>query len=331
MDAQDAPNIDQDFNQNFNEENPPVESLAGEAGELNKEDTLNSRLQRYAPLKNRNLDMVDYIQTLPLYNQKRDLLKVMSECGNFLLFHHYFEKQEVRLHKASFCKNHLLCPLCGLRRGSKATQAYDKRFKLIKEKYPDIEPYFVTLTVKDGPDLRERIGHLQACRKEYTNIAKDAKRGRRPLTELNKALGGVSSYEIKRGKDSGLWHPHSHEVWLCKERPYQSKIQEEWRSITGDSFIVDARPIDKQKQLEGFLEVFTYALKTSTMTLKDQYDAAQVLRGKRLINSWGLFRGVKIPENLEDDPLTDEPYIEMLFQFMRKSGYNFITSDPRRP
>jgi len=88
--------------------------------------------------------------------------------------------------------------------------------------------------------------------------------------------------------------------------------------------------LHKEKYLEGFMEVFTYALKSSTMTLEDQYNAAQVLRGKRLINSWGLFRGVQIPEDLEDEPLTDEIYIEMLFQFVRKSGYNYITTDPRR-
>lgn len=325
------PEIDQDFEPEFQEENPPDESLAGEAGELNKEDTLNARLRRYEPLKTRALDMVDYIGTLPPSKQKEGLRKGIHECGEFLLFRDYYEKHQVRLHKANFCKNHLLCPLCALRRGVKYLQAYVKRFQAIRLKHPDIFPYLVTFTVKDGEDLRETFRHLRTCRKEYNRQARDAKRGLRPRVQLNKALGVVSSYEFKRGEGSGLWHPHSHEIWLCKERPYQTKIQEEWRGITGDSFIVDARPMDENKRLvEGFMEVFRYALKASTLDLPDNYQAYETLRGKRLINSTGLFRGVKIPEALEDEPIGDTPFIEILFQFIKGSGYNYTKTDPRR-
>lgn len=313
------------------EENSPDESLAGETGELNKEDTLNSRLRRYEPLKTRALDMVDYIGTLPPSKQKEGLRKSIHECGEFLLFRDYYEKHQVRLHKANFCKNHLLCPLCALRRGVKYLQAYDKRFKAIKLQDPEINPYLVTYTVKDGPDLGERFRHLKNNMNLMKVRRKEAARGSRPLIQMNKALGGVDSYEFKRGKNSGLWHPHNHGIWLCKERPWQTNAQEEWKEITGDSFIVDLRPIDQNKTLlEGFMEVFRYALKASTMPLTDQYEAAQVLKGKRLINSFGLFRGVEIPEALEDEPIDGTPFIEILFQFMRKSGYNFITKDPRR-
>lgn len=323
--------FDQDIEPDFDKENSPDESLAGEVGELSKEDTLNARLRRYEPLKARALDMVDYIGTLPLSKQKESLRKGIHECGEFLLFRDYYEKHQVRLHKASFCKNHLLCPLCGLRRAVKYLQAYEKRFKSIKLEHPEITPYLVTYTVKDGPDLRERFRHLR----NNLNLQKirraEAARGSRPLIQMNKALGGVDCYEFKKGSGSGEWHPHNHGIWLCRERPYQTEAQAEWKEITGDSFIVDMRPIDQNKTLlEGFMEVFRYALKPSTLSLEEQYEAAQTLKGKRLINSFGIFRGVEIPESLEDEPIDGAPFIEILFQFLRISGYSFIKKDPRR-
>ena len=45
-------------------------------------------------------------------------------CGDYLLFRHFFTVDKVKLHAAQFCKAHLLCPLCAIRRGAKALAAY---------------------------------------------------------------------------------------------------------------------------------------------------------------------------------------------------------------
>lgn len=50
-------------------------------------------------------------------------------------------------------------------------------------------------------------------RREY--LAREKSKKNRPHVELVKALGGVFSIEVKRGKNSGLWHPHVHFVILC--------------------------------------------------------------------------------------------------------------------
>jgi hypothetical protein len=53
-------------------------------------------------------------------------------CGDYLAFRHYFTIDKVRLHGASFCMKHLLCPLCAIRRGSKALKAYLDRWEVIQ-------------------------------------------------------------------------------------------------------------------------------------------------------------------------------------------------------
>ena len=78
----------------------------------------------------------------------------------YLLFRHYYTADLLRLHAASFCKRHLLCPLCAIRRGAKALKAYLDRWEVIRAENPRLKPFLVTLTVKDGDDLAERFRHL---------------------------------------------------------------------------------------------------------------------------------------------------------------------------
>ena len=113
-----------------------------------------------------------------------------------------------------------------------------------------------------------------------------------------------------------------HMVALAREAPCAVQLAGEWRNITGDSFIVDVRPIDQDDPASGFLEVFKYALKFSDMEPADTWAAFQVLRGRRLVGSAGLFRGIEIPEALTDEPLDDLPYVLMLYRYFA-GGYAF--------
>lgn len=55
--------------------------------------------------------------------------------------------------------------------------------------------------------------------------------------------------------------------------------------------------------ITGFMKIFKYALKFSTMESSDVIEAWQTLKGRRLLESFGLFRGVKIPDDFTDEPL----------------------------
>jgi len=309
---------------NYDEkETSPADTLASESGESLKIEKLPERLNRYANFHGRSLSMSEYIKEIYsgnvfLENEYSGVASRLESCGELLLFHNYFTVNQVRLSKANFCMNHLLCPMCGSRRGSKLTTAYWDRFQVIKAADSDIRAFFVTFTVKDGPDLPERFNHLSSSKKKYHEMRREVLRGKRKPLEINKALGGVGSYETKIGSGSGLWHVHDHNIWLCKEMPDKRVISGEWKDITGDSFIVDVRPIE---DVTGFIEVMAYAVKFSTMTVEDNFEAYRFLRKKRLINSFGIFRGVEIPESLEDEPLEALPYIELLYAYIHGSGY----------
>jgi len=65
--------------------------------------------------------------------------------------------REGRLHHAFLCGKHLLCPLCAIRRGSKALATYLPRYDTVRGMTPALRPFLVTLTVKDGPELVEPV------------------------------------------------------------------------------------------------------------------------------------------------------------------------------
>jgi hypothetical protein len=285
------------------------------------------RLDRYSKAHHRAIEMSDYAMKLSktsIHPAVQDFyvktaLKLL-DCGNYLLFRDYYTVGKVRLHAASFCNKHLLCPLCAIRRGAKLVQAYMQKLAVIKAENPDLKAYLVTLTVKDGDDLGERFQHL------YRSIQKlhKTRSGKGQHSEVCKADGAVWSYEFKRGKNSGKWHPHVHAVWLCKDAPDAKQLSVEWLKITGDSFVVDVTPFhDQDDVITGFLEVFKYAVKFSDLPLEDNWEGFEVLSGKRLIASFGSFRGVEIPEHLLDEPLDDLPYVEMLYKFIYGAGYSY--------
>lgn len=205
-------------------------------------------------------------------------------------------------------------------------KSYLDRLQVIAAERPTLKAYLVTLTVKDGPDLAERFQHLQ---RSVQFLHRTRSRDRQ-YTEACKAEGAVWSYEFKRGSGSGLWHPHMHAVWLCEEKPDARALSEQWKAITGDSFIVDVTPFHNQDDVVGgFLEVFKYAVKFSDMPLEDNWHGYETLAGKRLIASFGLFRGVDVPEDLTDEQLDDLPYIEHLYKFVFQVGYTLVPESER--
>ncbi|WP_321838416.1 protein rep [Pseudomonas kulmbachensis] len=242
----------------------------------------------------------------------------LASCGNYLHFREYFTVGKVRLHSATFCKQHLVCPLCGIRRGAKALGAYLTRWQVIQEERPDLRPYLLTLTVKNGPDLEERQSHLAKSLRRLMDRRRYFNAGTRgaPWTELCKAEGAVYTLELTN-KGNG-WHPHCHMIILATSQPSQTDLSTEWHKITGDSMVVDCRPI-LGDPVEGFMEVFKYAVKFSDLTLADNWHAAQILKGKRLLNSFGLFRGVEIPDSLLDEPLDGLPYLDRFYRYLGDS------------
>lgn len=287
---------------------------------------LDERIARYGQAHTRSLAMQDYTQGVKT-DAGAKAAASLATCGNYLHFREYFTVGKVRLHNATFCKQHLICPLCAIRRGAKALGAYLARWQVIQGERPELRPYLLTLTVKNGDDLEERQNHLTSSLRKLMTHRRHFNAGvaRAPWTELCKAQGGVYTLELTN-KGNG-WHPHAHMIVLAASEPCQEALSAEWHRITGDSFIVDCRPITGDPS-EGFMEVFKYAVKFSDLSLEDNWQAAQVLKGKRLLNSFGLFRGVEIPESLLDEPLDGLPYWDRFYRFLQ-GEYVFTGESPK--
>lgn len=352
------------------------DTLAGESRKgFDEICNFTDRVQRYSDAKARQLQILNHVRGLSQGEkatfQLHSLLnfeKLQSQlcgCGNYLVFHQYHTVGQVRLAKASFCKNHLMCQLCAIRRGAKQVQAYLEKFEQVVSDNSNLKPYMLTLTVKNGHDLPERFEHLQSSMKKLLQRRRDFLSKGLGNPQLGKAEGGVFSYELTKSKDG--WHPHCHMVVMLDPsdpidfpfdtRPHKHSIEawsklspgekrnekllwkkwgesasnsglaQEWLKITGDSKIVDLRPIEGDPA-EGFVEVFKYALKFSDLKPKENIEAYSYLRGKRLTGSFGCFWGVKVPEKMTDNLLDDLPYIELFYKYT-KAGYSLQTATPK--
>ena len=288
-----------------------LDSLGGEAREGFQRGQLWARLGRYATARENACQFADFLKG----QDENKLAKLLDECGNYATFRDYFTVGEVRLSNFCTCKKHLLCPLCAIRRGAKALRVYLARVEALLAADALLRPFLVTLTVKNGPDLGERYRHLSGCLRTYHR-----RRSRsRQTGEVRKAGAAVWSYEAtNRGNG---WHPHVHAVWLCRESPDAHRLSAEWLALTGDSLIVDVRPMNMADPVGGFCEVFKYALKFSDLGDLDRLHAYKTLRGKRLQDSFGDLRGLDVEPGDADDLLEELPYIERFFRYVAGVGY----------
>lgn len=292
--------------------NPPdPESLAAE-GLGGGDQSVERRLARMVPAKARSRQMAGYLAQV----QESRLAAKLYECGGFLHFREWANHDNrVTLHRGYFCQVPLLCPVCAIRRGGKLLRTYVEKAEYLLR---DHDAFMVTLTVKNGPDLWERWMHLRG------GLRKLRERAKKGYGAMAAARGYVGAFEFTKGRDG--WHPHLHMVWFVPKGAHVaggagSALSEDWHAITGDSFIVDARPLHGDL-VDAFCEVLKYALKFSTLDLADNLEAFRTLRGKRLMTSGGVMHGLELPEDakLDDDPL-DGPFIEMVFRWAGARGY----------
>lgn len=327
-------------NMNPLNEGNPSELLSFEAEVqrgFDESGKLPERLQRYSFARERallNLPEIDQkILTSDIFfsNKLQKIRPRLAQCGDYLAFKNFYTVGKVRLTGANFCMCHLLCPLCAIRRGSKSLDAYLQRFEVIKVEKPTLKLSMLTLTVKNGDDLAERFKHLKNSLSILLEHRRKTLKGQRGYhSEFAKIVGLVGSIEITKdgaidGSQSG-WHPHAHIMVLHEDRFEYKELQAEWLKITGDSHVLNVAPAQHPHDpAQDFLEVFKYALKFSDLTPAQNLEAFEVMNGKNLLFSAGLFRNVEIPESMLDEiPLDDLPYIELFYKYLPDSGYSLL-------
>lgn len=289
---------------------------------------LPARLSRYGIARQRAVRIMQHLNALRntrgpvnLEGRTADRLK---HCGEYLGFHHYFTVGELRLTKAEFCRQHLVCPLCAIRRGSKMVSAYLDRFDAINLAHPGLVPFHIVYTVKNGPDLAERMEHLRNGLSVLVDRRRCALKGKRGRTEWRRIHGAVWAIETTHNPETG-WHPHAHMIALADSHFHLPALRAEWRGITGDSHNVHVQHLDRSRPVaDAFVETFKYALKFSDLPIPLAWEAAKRLSGQRLVSSVGSFRGVDVPEELTDQPLDGLPFVEIFARYLGGKHYGIF-------
>ena len=301
------------------------------------------RIAKYSKLKQRSREMglfvKDLVKEFPHREDYQKLEANVLTCANYLVFNNYYTIEEIKLTKFFSCKKHMLCPFCAARRAVKLGTKNTERFTQVTEESPELIPAMLTITVKNGEDLKDRFDHLKNSFRKLQKHRRQWISTGRGKSEFCKIEGAAFSYEIAHSNEKG-WHPHIHMIVLLNNYIDIKKFSEEWKAITGDSFIVDIRKLKANTNkntnnaiVDAMQEVFKYAVKFSDLTLERQFEAYETLKGQRLIGSFGLLHGVKIPESLTDDlEIYEElPYIEMHYSFMpSKNAYDLKQTFDRK-
>jgi hypothetical protein len=301
--------------------NPVSLVLGGEKGTRGGEADLGSRLRRYGTAKTHTLNVLGSLGDERLRRMGIETPGRVRECGSWLRFRDYFTVQTIKLAAANFCRKHLICGLCAIRRASRLMAAYLERFNTVRLLRPELAPYLVTITVKNSHDLNEVLAHLLAS---LRTLHRRRNRANQPSI-MHSVAGGVYAIELTYDAATG-WHPHAHAIWLSPENLNTYALRTEWEAITGDSFMCDVRPIAAEQQESpdidphagGFAECFKYAMKPAELGVDRLEVAYPVLSGRRLVGSFGCFRGIPEPESLADDlrGMESLPYEEFLCRFI---------------
>jgi hypothetical protein len=110
-------------------------------------------------------------------------------------------------------------------------------------------------------------------------------------------------------------------IALCDGWMDATEMRAEWKRITGDSHILRIDAVRTEDPAKAFCEVLKYAVKFSGMKPAQVWEAADTLRGQRLVSSLGCFRGVEVPDQLTDEPLDALPYVDLFYRYLGRGSY----------
>ena len=206
-------------------EKPPEDPISVAGGEDlaggYETGKLPARLERYGSGRHRGLQMLSHLREN--HSQEVKPIARLRDCGDYLVFHDYYTVGESRLVGANFCKQHLLCPLCAMRRGAKYVENYMERLGVILGERPDLRLYLVTYTVRNGDDLEERFQHLRRSLSRLHEKRRNYLKHGKGRTDLANVEGAVWSFETtNKGKG---WHPHVHCIYLAPSAPSQRVLR----------------------------------------------------------------------------------------------------------
>ena len=231
----------------------------------------------------------EYAATLAAYEEiykspSNQHLYGITHCRTYATLKRDFVSGDVKVFGDS-CRDRW-CPMCA---GQKASYAKDQTEIYIKSLKA---PRFLTLTLRNNESsLKHQITFLQ---QSFSKLRT------RAFWKKN-VTGGIWFLQVKRGKNSGLWHPHLH-ILLDGNYLEQGRLSELWEQVTFGSPVVDIRRIYNFESAATY--VSRYVARPARMSDMPQHDRIEVIKAlfrKRLCGTFGNAKVVTLtPPKIED-------------------------------
>lgn len=277
-----------------------------------------NRLRRLACHKQYTQGLVSWLLA---HGIRPPFLDRLSHCHTQLRFVYDPEQSHLRLSHTYACNRPLLCPLCAIRRAVHAGAVYQQHTQTLLDSQSDLILSYAVLTIQNQADLRERFDHLQHAARlliARRQAAQSASRGHRQFqyartSAFASVVAGAYSFEIKRGANSGLWHPHLNLLLLSSFPIPPAHLTAEWHTLTQDSSVTYCQP--RPSDPGTFVEIFKYALKFADLSYADTWEVYRTVAGRKLLGSFGAFRGLPRP-SLKTPALLPSPTSpELTYQY----------------
>lgn len=289
-----------------------------------------------------------YAQKVALHmlaNGERKRGQRVERCSSNVTLRKWAETGRVEVVDSDWCQCRMLCPNCAKAISGRSLRKMVPKVLQVLDKHPTLVPCLVTLTVKAGGDLKERVDHIFSSLRKATRQVKDSRRGKGKYTQFANMEGAFWHLEIKRGSGSGEWHPHVHGL-VMRERDQRWDVdafREDWKRATGDSHVVNCKVTHFGQLMiankapaysveltnpgvlvKDLCEILKYSLKfEDSLSPADVLTVDKVCYARHLSRTWGIMRGLKTEERATGETFDSEEsgrYLEYVFQWIEE-GY----------
>lgn len=179
------------------------------------------------------------------------------------------------------------CPMCA---GQKAKYAKDQTEIYIKSL---TAPRFLTLTLRNNEsDLKTQVSFLQ---QSFARLRS------RAYWKKN-VTGGIWFLQVKRGKNSGCWHPHLH-ILIDGNYLEKGRLSALWELVTYGSPIIDIRRVHDAESAASYVARYTARpAALADMPIDDRMEVIESLFKKRLSGTFGTGKTVTLtPPKIVDN------------------------------
>jgi plasmid rolling circle replication initiator protein Rep len=247
---------------------------------------------RRGKAKRQNSSVSEYLQAIG----ETGLSARLARCAETLYEFDRMGGKVYRRDPESICELPRLCQCCGLAHSSELFGKFKPALDRLVLERPTLDGHFVTLTVQDHPDLLTALDNLDRALGLFQVNFRNRRRRRNALEFCE---GGVFSIEVKRGENSGAWHPHVHGVLFFDRRPDYDGLRKLWNNSTrqesaSNCFKWIRKKVDGTFDAKAVCEIFKYSIKFQDLPPADQYEAFLRTRKRALLRRFGCLRGVEL-------------------------------------